>query len=117
MAARTYLGHEPPEDLKEAWLRYQNGGASGDISEADMRSLDEWRSEVEEEVAQDLYQEPVDAWNSPAHEREAEIRRVIVRALEVMAQPKPDIVLAGNHLYHAYERAMAHRHMLKVEER
>lgn len=40
---------DPPADLREAWEAFQHGG---EVDESDMRRIDEWRRDVEEEAFQ-----------------------------------------------------------------
>lgn len=44
----SYLGHEPPEELADAWRRYQAGE---DLDDMEMSELDIWRFGVAEDVA------------------------------------------------------------------
>jgi hypothetical protein len=44
---------DPPDDLADAWRRYQQGG---DVSPDELRQLDEWRADVNEDDAAALAQ-------------------------------------------------------------
>ena len=47
-AGGLYFGYRPPQGLEQAWRDYQE---TGEVDQATLRKLDEWRSEVDREVA------------------------------------------------------------------